>query len=124
MYILCTSPGDGQTSFQVSLTSVERRRQCSNEAKTRNPLKFVGVLRTRQPSLAQPIVDRSSPYYEDMWRRYCCLTICFPIVDTYLTSEDIAGRRCAMVRRWRIFGEFFASCIFSEPRAAHFRPAF
>jgi len=23
-----------------------------------------------------------------------------------------------------IFGEFFASCIFSEPRAAQFRPAF
>jgi len=22
-----------------------------------------------------------------------------------------------------IFGDFFASCIFSEPRAAHFRPA-
>jgi len=23
-----------------------------------------------------------------------------------------------------IFGDFFASCICSEPRAAHFRPAF
>jgi len=23
-----------------------------------------------------------------------------------------------------IFGDFFASCIFREPRAAHFRPAF
>jgi len=23
-----------------------------------------------------------------------------------------------------IFGDFFASCIFSEPRAAHFTPAF
>jgi len=23
-----------------------------------------------------------------------------------------------------IFGDFFVSCIFSEPRAAHFRPAF
>jgi len=23
-----------------------------------------------------------------------------------------------------IFDDFFASCIFSEPRAAHFRPAF
>jgi len=27
-----------------------------------------------------------------------------------------------MVHRWRIFGEF-ASCIFSKPRAARFRPA-
>jgi len=42
MYIECTSPGDGQTSCKVWLASVERRR-CSNEAKTRNPLKFSGV---------------------------------------------------------------------------------
>ena len=32
------------------------------------------------PKLAnrsQPLVGRSSPYYQDMWRRYCCLTSCF-----------------------------------------------
>jgi len=28
-----------------------------------------------------------------------------------------------MVRRWRLFGDYFASCISSEPCAAHFRPA-
>jgi len=28
-----------------------------------------------------------------------------------------------MAIRWRIFGNFFASCIFSEPPAARFRPA-
>jgi len=28
-----------------------------------------------------------------------------------------------MVPRWRIFGDFFASCISSESRAARFRPA-
>jgi len=28
-----------------------------------------------------------------------------------------------MMRRWRILGNFFASWIFSEPRAASFRPA-
>jgi len=28
-----------------------------------------------------------------------------------------------MVPRWRFFGDYFASCIFSEPRVAHFRPA-
>ena len=37
----CTSLGDGQTSCKVWLTSVERRR-CSNKAKTRNSLKFMG----------------------------------------------------------------------------------
>jgi len=48
MYIWCTSPGDGQTSCEVWLASVERRR-CSNEAKTRNPLKFTGVPQTNEP---------------------------------------------------------------------------
>jgi len=32
----------------------------------------------------------------------------------------MAQQNCAMVPRLR----FFASCICSEPRAAHFRPAF
>jgi len=44
----------------------------------------------------------------------------FPIVDTFLIYEDITRQSCAMVRRWR----FFASCICSEPPAAHFRHAF
>jgi len=38
--------------------------------------------------------------------------------------EDTVGQSCAMVSRWRIFGDFFASCIFGEPHAAHFRHAF
>ena len=44
----------------------------------------------------------------------------FPIVDTCLSSEDIARQISAMVPKWR----FFASCISSEPRAAGFRHAF
>ena len=50
---------------------------------------------------SQPLVCRSSPYYEDMWRIYCCLTSFSPIVDTYLNCEDIARQYCAMVQRWR-----------------------
>ena len=75
------------------------------------------------PKLAnrcQPLVGRSSPYCEDMWGSYCCLTRFFPIVDTCLSCKDIAGQSCAMVPRWW----FFACCIFSEARAARFRPAF
>jgi len=75
------------------------------------------------PKLAnrsQPLVGRSSPYYEDMWRRYRCLTSFFPIIDTCLSCEDTARQSCAMVPKWR----FLASCICSEPRAAHFRHAF
>jgi len=52
------------------------------------------------PKLAnrsQPLVGRSSPYYEEMWARYCCLTI-FQIVDMCLCCEDVARQTCAMVR--------------------------
>jgi len=64
---------------------------------------------------SQPLVGRSSPYCEDMWRRYCCLTSFFPIVDTCLSCEDIARQSCAMVRRWQIF----ASYIFSQLCVQH-----
>jgi len=68
------------------------------------------------PKLAnrsEPLAGQSSPYYQDMWRRYCCLTSFFPIVDRCLSSEDIAWQSCAMVPKWR----FFASCISSELHA-------
>ena len=68
---------------------------------------------------SQTLVGLSSPYCGDMWKRYCCLTSFFPIVDTCLSCEDIARQSCAMVHRWR----FFASCIFSDRLAARFRPA-
>jgi len=60
----------------------------------------------------------------DICRRYCCLTSLFSIVDTCLSCEDMAPQNCAMMHRWRILGDFFASCISSEPFTAHFRPAF
>jgi len=44
----------------------------------------------------------------------------FAIVDTCFICEDTARQSCAMVQKWR----FFASCIFSQPRAARFRHAF
>jgi len=65
---------------------------------------------------SQPLVGRSSPYYEDMWKRYCCLTSFFPIVDTCLSCEDIARQNCGMVARWRLFGDFF--CVLYFQRAA------
>jgi len=103
--------------------SVQRRKvwlmpttrvPCSNAAKTRNSLKFAAV--PKLPNWSQLLVGRSSTYYEDMWRRYCCLTNFFWIVDTCLSCEDIAPQSCAMVRRWRIFGDFLrpvfsANCV-------------
>ena len=77
----------------------------------------------RCPKLAirsQLLVGQSSPYYENMWARCRCLTSFFPIVDTCLSCEDTVRESSAMVPNWR----FFASCIFSEQRTAHFWHAF
>jgi len=51
------------------------RVPCSNAGKTRKPLNLQGCPKLANRS--QPLVDRSSPYYEDMWRRYRCLTSFF-----------------------------------------------
>ena len=79
---------------------------CSNAAKTRDPLKFGCPKLTKR---SQPLVGRRSPYCDDMWGRYCCLTSFFPIVDACLNCEDIARQSCAMVRRWRFFTSFLHS---------------
>jgi len=47
----------------------------------------------------------------------------FPIVDTCLSSEDVARQSCAMVPKCRFLATFFASCVSSEPHAAGFKPA-
>jgi len=73
------------------------------------------------PKLAnrtQLLVGRSSPYYEDMWRRYCCLTTFFPIVETCLSCEDIAWQSCGMAPRRRLFGDFLRA-VFSASCAQH-----
>jgi len=75
---------------------------CSNADKTRNPLKFAHVPQTRQQISA--VSRLSTPYYQHMWRTYCCyccLTRFFPIVDTCLRSEDMAQQSCAMVPKAR-----------------------
>jgi len=74
------------------------------------------------PDRSQPLVGRSSPYCWDIWRRYCCLTSFFPIVDMCLSCEDIARQSCTMMPRWRFLRRF---CVlhFSELRSARFKPA-
>jgi len=49
-----------------------------------------------------------------------CITACRQFM-LYIPRQS-----CAMVRtaQMAIFGVIFAFCIFIEPRAAHFRPAF
>ena len=36
---------------------------------------------------SQPLVGRSSPYYGDMWRRYCCLTRFFRLSTYALVAK-------------------------------------
>jgi len=95
---------------------------CSNAAKTRYPLKHDGVPQTSQSfsAVSGPMFTILRRHLEDM----LLLNKFFPIVDKCLGCEDIAWQSCAMVPRWRFLTTFFGSCIFSEPRAAHFRPAF
>ena len=105
--------------------SVQRRKvwltpttrvPCSNAAKTRNPLKSAGV--PQLPNRSQPLVGRRSPYYENLWRRYCCLTSFFPIVDICLGCEHTAQQSCAMVPRWRFFASFLR-LVFPARRVQH-----
>jgi len=42
----------------------------------------------------------------------------FPIIDMCLNCEDIALQICAMVLRWRIFGDFLRP-VFSASRVQH-----
>ena len=98
----------------VWLTPTTRVR-CSNTAKARNPLKFAGVGCPKLRNRSQLLVGWSLPYHEDMWGRYCCLRSFFPIVDMYLSCEDIAQQSCVMVPRWRFFGDFL-HLVFSAGR--------
>ena len=92
---------------------------CSNAANTQNPLKFVGV-----PQTPEPISAVSGPKF----------TILSGHVEHVLLLNKFFSD-CRYLQRYgptklgdgaemAIFGDFFASCISSEPRAARFRPAF
>jgi len=59
---------------------------------------------------SEPLLGRSSPYYEDMWRRYWRLTCFFPIVD--LIRALVAKIWPDKVVRWCQDGDFLCP-IFS-----------
>jgi len=96
----------------VGAVTKPRRETCWN---------FLGC--SKLANRSQPLVSRSSPYCEDMWSRYCHLTNFFdcryvPSLRRYSPTNLCDGAQIA------IFCAIFASCIFSEPRVAHFRPAY
>jgi len=89
----------------------------SNAAKTPNRWNLQGCPKLANRS--QPLVSRSSPYYEAMCRRYRCLTSFFPIVDTCLSCEDRARQSCAMVPKWRFLRPVFAASRMSHISDLH-----
>ena len=99
-------------------SNANTRVPCSNAAKTRNPLKFAGVPQTRHQisAVTRPKYTILAGHVEEV----LLFNNFFPIVDRPLSCEDKARQSCAMVPKWR----FFAFCIFSEQRIAHFKHAF
>jgi len=64
------------------------------------------------PNRSQPLVGRSSPYHEDMWRRYCCLISFFQLSTNALVAKIQPNK----VVRWCRDGNFLspvspASCM-------------
>ena len=58
-------------------------------------------------NISQPLGGRSSPYSEDMWGRYRCLTSFFRL-SIHASAAKIQPDK---VVRWCQNGDFFASCI-------------
>ena len=113
--------GGALYSTPQSVADAHYYRPCSNAAKMRNQLKCGGV-----PQSNETISAVSGPKFTILWGHLEDILLLhnfFPIVDTCLSYENIARQSCAMVCRWP-FWRLFASRIFCEPRAAHFRHAF
>ena len=98
------------------------RVPCSNAAKTRNPLKLAGV-----PQTNETISAASRPKFTILWGL---------VEDILLLNKFFSDcRYVPYLRRYSPtklcddaqmanFCQFFASCILSQLRAAHFRYAF
>jgi len=114
--------GGALCSTPQSWLTPTTRVPCSNEAKTRNPLKFAGV-----PQTNEMISAASGPKFTILWdhveevlllNKFFSDCRYMPYLRRYSPTKLCDGAQMA------IFGDLFASCICSEPRAAHFRPAF
>ena len=116
--VMATLPNIGGASWSTwqSLADAQYWSAVQWRCQQRNPLKFAGC--PKLPDRSQSLVGRSSPYCGNLWRRYCCLTSFFPIVDTCLSCEDIAPQSCAMVPRWRFLATFLRS-VFAASREQH-----
>ena len=106
--VMAALPNIGGASVQrrkVWLTPTTRM-PCSNAAKSRNPLKFAGV-----PQTNERISADSGPKFPILWGH---------VGEILLFNKFFRLPKHALVAkpdklcdgaRWRIFGDFFASCI-------------
>ena len=114
--------GGALCSTPHSLADAHYWMPCSNAAKTQNPLKFVGVPQTNETisAVSGPKFTILSGHVEEIFllNKFFSDCRCMPYLRRYSPTKLCDGAQMA------IFGDFFGSCIYSEPRAAHFRPAF
>ena len=103
--IRCTTPqslADRAAGLLECRAVTLRRRE--------TPLKFAGVPQTRQriSAVSRPKFTILSERVEEimLFNKF------FPVVDTCLSSEDMARQSCAMVPKWRFF------CVLYFQRAA------
>jgi len=109
-------------SMPQSLADAHYYMPCSNAAKTRKPLKVAGL-----PQTPETISAASGPKFTILWahveeilllNKYFSDCRYMPQLRRHSPTKSWDGAQMA------IFCVIFVSCIFSEPRAAHFRPAF
>ena len=114
MYMYSAAAQETAKHRAVWLASGEWRR-CSNEAKTRNRLKFAGVPQTGTNNSAI-----SGPTFAILWghlEEILLFNKFFPTVDVFLRCKDIVWQSCVMPR-WQIFGDFLRS-VFSASRVQY-----
>ena len=108
-----TSRGDDQTSCKVCLASGEQRR-CSNQAKTRNRLKFAGV-----PQSGKPISATSRPKSTILWEHVEHILLLNKFFFRLLIRAFVAKLQPDKVVRWCPDGDFWrVFCILCFQQAA------
>ena len=112
--------GGALCSTPQSLADAHYWMPCSNAAKTRNLLKFAGV-----PQTTGSISAASRAKFTILWghvKDILLLNNFFRLSIRALVAKIYPDK----LVRWCRYGDFwrlFASCVYSDPRAAGFRPA-
>ena len=120
LMVALPNTGGALYSTPQSLADAHYQMPCSNAPKKRNPLKFAGVPQTRQQisALSRPKFTILSGHVEEVLLLNKFFSDCryMPQLRRYDPTKLCDGAQMAILAT-------FASCVFSEPRAAGFRVA-